>query len=443
VADDGETVTAEVTHEALFEHWQQMKVWLDGSRSDLRFQRRLDEAAMIWQENGRPEGSLWRSPDLDLLQQYYAQSGADMTKLQHEFLIASKRSAKFKKHREKVSYFIFGVLGTLCLFLTKNITDIYDIEYITTKIQNQHTFFIGHNQSDYVYDLLGLVLRKAYPGKEVKIKKRKIIDDNQAKKTDALDRSEKDIKNKENRIKIDIDSMMQNHDRNQLAFKVDFPIDLGLLSHRLCLVHKNNRNLNNEDLTKISNKNSFLTKIRVTQVKYWPDSDFLRNRDKIHLKETENKEESIQQLKNNKANCFLRGLSEIYIEQEQLGKDFSVADNFFFQYYSPLYFYVKKGNLELREAIKKGLIESFKTGEFLCVYKHHFGKFIQKTKLRKTNRISLDNRESKKETDDSKYYLDFTKNYTEIFQNIEENRMTPSECKSLIELSDRNRQQRF
>jgi AAA ATPase domain len=59
--------TVEVTHEALFEHWQQLKSWLDKSRSDLRFQRRLDEAAMVWQGNERPEGNLWRSPDLDLL----------------------------------------------------------------------------------------------------------------------------------------------------------------------------------------------------------------------------------------------------------------------------------------------------------------------------------------------------------------------------------------
>jgi hypothetical protein len=64
LAEDGGTETVEVTHEALFDHWQQLKDWLDGSRNDLRFQRRLDEAAMVWQKNGRAEGSLWRSPDL-------------------------------------------------------------------------------------------------------------------------------------------------------------------------------------------------------------------------------------------------------------------------------------------------------------------------------------------------------------------------------------------
>jgi len=59
---DGTTETAEVTHEALFEHWQQLQKWLEGGRSDIRFQRRLEEAARYWAEQGHPEGSLWRSP---------------------------------------------------------------------------------------------------------------------------------------------------------------------------------------------------------------------------------------------------------------------------------------------------------------------------------------------------------------------------------------------
>ena len=56
LANEGGAETAEVTHEALFDNWQQLKDWLDGGRSDLRFQRRLDDAVMVWLDNGRPEG---------------------------------------------------------------------------------------------------------------------------------------------------------------------------------------------------------------------------------------------------------------------------------------------------------------------------------------------------------------------------------------------------
>jgi WD domain, G-beta repeat/AAA ATPase domain len=92
------TQTAEVTHEALFDNWQQLKDWLENSRSDLRFQRRLDEAAIVWEGNGRPEGNLWKPPDLDLLRSYCnKRAGNDMTPLQVEFFKASEDAAKALK----------------------------------------------------------------------------------------------------------------------------------------------------------------------------------------------------------------------------------------------------------------------------------------------------------------------------------------------------------
>ncbi len=101
LSKEGGAETAEVTHEALFDNWQQLKEWLDGGRSDLRFQRRLDDAVVIWQENGRPEGSLWRSPDLDLLRRYQERAGDDLTPFQLEFFQAADRSERKAKHFQK------------------------------------------------------------------------------------------------------------------------------------------------------------------------------------------------------------------------------------------------------------------------------------------------------------------------------------------------------
>ncbi len=91
------TETAEVTHEALFANWRQMKEWLDSSRDDIRFQRRLDEAARLWDDNGCREGNLWRPPDLDLLRKYYQHNSDNMTPLQVKFFQASKRAANIRK----------------------------------------------------------------------------------------------------------------------------------------------------------------------------------------------------------------------------------------------------------------------------------------------------------------------------------------------------------
>jgi hypothetical protein len=437
LSDNAGVKTVEVTHEALFEHWKQLRDWLDASRSDLRFQRRLDEAAMVWQENGRAEGSLWRSPDLELLQSFYKRAVIDMTQLQIEFLTASKQSSRWRKIKERATYSIVSAISAVGVLIASTFFQITDIEYTIAKKQNEYTFFvpkpefIGDKRKDYVYDLLRLVLSEAYPNQKIEIKTRK-INTNQGIRTNALNRDKIDFQNKNERIKIDIDSMMENTDRNALAQKIDFPITLGLLSHRLCLTIKKN---SNEDISKIKNKDVFLKKIHVTQVKYWPDLSFLKNSNNIKLSETENYDQSVQQLLNNKANCFLRGVSEIFNEQktlkEKYSKDFLVANNFFFQYYSPEFFYVAKGNDKLAERIKNGLINSLESGKLVCIYKHHFGEFIQKAKLKKISEISLDRVDIKR----SKYYLDFTKNYEKIFEDIEhgKTKMTLSECNSLID----------
>jgi hypothetical protein len=75
------TETAEVTHEALLDHWGMLKTWLDDSRDDLRFHRHLAEDAKYWATQGKPDGLLWQPPDLDLLRQYHQRAGQDMTPL--------------------------------------------------------------------------------------------------------------------------------------------------------------------------------------------------------------------------------------------------------------------------------------------------------------------------------------------------------------------------
>ena len=62
--------TAEVTHEALFDHWSEFRSWLDQDRDQIRFARRLEAEVSEWLENDRPEGMLWRPPLLDLLREY-------------------------------------------------------------------------------------------------------------------------------------------------------------------------------------------------------------------------------------------------------------------------------------------------------------------------------------------------------------------------------------
>ena len=106
LASDTEGETAEVTHEALFDHWQQLNDWLDRSRDDIRFQRRLEAAAAYWQQQGYPNGLLWRLPDLDLLRSFVQTAMTDLPALSLEFFQASDRAEKQAKRLRR-----FGVIG--------------------------------------------------------------------------------------------------------------------------------------------------------------------------------------------------------------------------------------------------------------------------------------------------------------------------------------------
>ncbi|MGH6689304.1 MAG: hypothetical protein ACREF4_01290, partial [Gammaproteobacteria bacterium] len=95
------TVTAELTHEALIHHWSRLRRWLDEGRADLRLQRRVDGVAQHWRELDRPDGSLWRPPDLDLLRAFVGRSPGALTQLQLEFYDASRRAEEQRQHERE------------------------------------------------------------------------------------------------------------------------------------------------------------------------------------------------------------------------------------------------------------------------------------------------------------------------------------------------------
>ena len=103
---------AEVTHEALFDQWQLLKDWLDSSREDIRFQRRLEAAAIYWNKQGRPNGLLWRSPDLDRLRNFEKKDREEMSKLSVAFYEASDQVEKKEKRLKR-----WGIVGLSTLLL--------------------------------------------------------------------------------------------------------------------------------------------------------------------------------------------------------------------------------------------------------------------------------------------------------------------------------------
>ena len=86
----------ELPHEALIRHWARLQGWITTHRDDIRFGRQVQSAAENWDRTGRPRGSLWRRPDLDLLERYAARNRGTITTLQRQFLAVSKTQSSFE-----------------------------------------------------------------------------------------------------------------------------------------------------------------------------------------------------------------------------------------------------------------------------------------------------------------------------------------------------------
>ena len=112
VSAEGDEETAELTHEALFENWQQLQTWLESNWDDIRFQQRLEEAAQYWKEQKQPAGLLWRRPDLDLLRNYHKRLNQQMSDLELDFF----QAAVGRENRQK--FLQVGAVSSLAIFLT-------------------------------------------------------------------------------------------------------------------------------------------------------------------------------------------------------------------------------------------------------------------------------------------------------------------------------------
>lgn len=102
----GDVEHAEVSHEALFTHWDTFRQWLALERSSLRLALQLDEATREWDDAGRPDGLLWRPPKLDHLKEAEREGLIQLNSRQRAFADAAydlefTRSAELDLHAQR------------------------------------------------------------------------------------------------------------------------------------------------------------------------------------------------------------------------------------------------------------------------------------------------------------------------------------------------------
>ena len=116
---DSAIVTAELTHEALVEHWTAMRQWIAQSRDDERVHNRAAEAARLWREAGRTSGRLSRPPDLEQLRAYRKRSPADINEDIVEYIKKSEIAYSFSRWIPRLQFFIIisTVIGSLIYYI--------------------------------------------------------------------------------------------------------------------------------------------------------------------------------------------------------------------------------------------------------------------------------------------------------------------------------------
>lgn len=99
--DEGSAVWVELTHEALIGSWPRLRAWIDAGRDDLRARRRVQDAATAWDDQGRPDGLLYRDLPLATAEERFHGRDDEMTALETDFLTASSRHEQADRRRAR------------------------------------------------------------------------------------------------------------------------------------------------------------------------------------------------------------------------------------------------------------------------------------------------------------------------------------------------------
>lgn len=114
-AADGQV---EVAHEALIRHWGRLRTWLQDDRDNLRWRRRLSEAAEKWNNENRSKDYLWRSAALVGSAQV-----RDLTEVERKFVRACEKADNDELRRLRAWRVVLVILALLLAMAVVVIVD--------------------------------------------------------------------------------------------------------------------------------------------------------------------------------------------------------------------------------------------------------------------------------------------------------------------------------
>ena len=174
---------------------------------------------------------------------------------------------------------------------------------------------------------------------------------------------------------IDIVCYVTSAQREAEMLPIKIPIDRGLIGWRLMLVSKT-RPLRDgfQQLERIK-------QLSAVQGGDWPDTAILRANG-FQVRTTTNYGALFLMLGTHRVDYFPRGIAEIWQEADRYQDKLEVEPGVVLRYPSALYYFVRKGNKKLAEAVTAGLDKMIVDGSFQKLFMDYYGAGLKRADVR-------------------------------------------------------------
>lgn len=197
----------------------------------------------------------------------------------------------------------------------------------------------------------------------------------------------RELANSNSRL-VDIANVATSAERETFLNPVPLPVDGGLLGFRVCLVLPKNLSLfeNIRGVNDIQRNN-----IRIGQGAHWPDTPILEANGITVITHTRY-EILFGMLRNERFECFARGISEVMYDLEfNNASDLVIEPNLLLAYPMPSYLFVAPDDQVAAHRLQLGMERAIKDGSFAVYLKTWFGRAVAELGLERRTVLSLEN----------------------------------------------------
>jgi len=197
----------------------------------------------------------------------------------------------------------------------------------------------------------------------------------------------RELANNNNRL-VDIANVATTAEREEFLNPIPLPVDGGLLGYRVCLVLPQNL----PQFEGIQNVDDLTSRnIRIGQGSHWPDTPILEANG-VHVVTHTRYEILFGMLRNERFECFARGISEVLFDLEHnQAEDLAIEPNILLAYPMPSYLFVAPNDQEAAHRLQLGLERAIQDGSFAVYLKRWFGRAVTELGLERRKVIVMDN----------------------------------------------------